>query len=215
MTRDDETPDPGESGVDEDIVMVEPPTETLEELLAQEAAEAEDRERRGESSDAAPGGSSDEVARSRAEVAELRDRHLRKLAEFDNIRKRTEREKAEYLRFALSEMVRDLLPVLDNFERALLHGADSDSDEYRQGVALIAQQLSDVLRKRGVTEVDVTGAFDPNIHEAVAREETSRVAPNTILEVLQKGYYLNDRLLRPAFVRVSAAPASGETPEAE
>jgi molecular chaperone GrpE len=213
MTRDDEAPENGENGVDEDIVMVEPPTETLEELLAQEEAEAEARARAGDSAEGSESSSSDEVTKSRAEIAELRDRHLRKLAEFDNIRKRTEKEKAEYYRFALSEFVRDLLPVLDNFERALGHGPESNSDDYRQGVQLIAQQLADALRKRGVTEVDVSGPFDPNLHEAVAREETVSVPPNTILEVLQKGYYLNDRLIRPAFVKVAASPASGENPE--
>ncbi|HET9795355.1 MAG TPA: nucleotide exchange factor GrpE [Thermoanaerobaculia bacterium] len=194
--RDDEPPeDPGE----EDVVMVEAPSETLEEILAEEEAEAR------RAADPAAG-SGTELADARREIAELRDRELRKLAEFENFKKRTEREKSDYFRFALGDFFRDLLPVLDNFERALGHAPAAADDEYRQGIELIYRQFSDALKKRGLTEVPTTGAFDPNVHEAVAREETAGVEPNTIVAVLQKGYYLNDRLLRPAFVKVAIPP---------
>lgn len=192
-SRDDDAP---ENTDDEDVVMVEAPTETLEEILAEEETEA----RR-----AADEGSSD-LARAEREIAGLRDAQLRKLAEFENFRKRTEREKAEYFRFALADFVRDLLPVLDNFERALGHAPAADDDEYRLGIELIYRQLAESLKKRGLREVATEGPFDPNVHEAVAREESGDVEPNTILAVLQKGYYLNDRLLRPAFVKVAVAP---------
>ena len=118
--RDDDSPEiPGE----EDVVMVDAPSETLEEILAQEEAEA----RRA----ADPGAA--ELEGARRQIAELHDRELRKLAEFENFKKRTEREKSDYFRFALGDFFRDLLPVLDNFERALGHAPAAADDEYRQG----------------------------------------------------------------------------------
>ena len=196
--RDDDAPEiPGE----EDVVMVEAPSETLEEILAEE-----EREARAADAPAAPSEARTDLVRAEKEIASLRDAQLRKLAEFENFRKRTEREKADYFRFALADFVRDLLPVLDNFERALGHAPDGGDDEYRLGIELIYRQLSESLKKRGLREVPTDGPFDPNVHEAVAREESADVEPNTILETLQKGYYLNDRLLRPAFVKVAVAP---------
>lgn len=197
--RDDDVPEVPD---EEDVVTVEAPTETLEEILAEEEAEAR-RSARAASASADVRADLDRAAR---EIAELRDAQLRKLAEFENFRKRTEREKADYFRFALADFFRDLLPVVDNFERALGHAPTAGDDEYRTGVELIYRQLSEALRKRGLTEVATDGPFDPNVHEAVARQEAAGVEPNTILEVLQKGYYLNDRLLRPAFVKVAVAP---------
>ena len=194
--HDDEAPDPGE----EDVVMVEAPSETLEEILAEEEKEAEKGARQADA------GAVTDLARAEEEIATLRDAQLRKLAEFENFRKRTDREKADYFRFALADFVRDLLPVLDNFERALGHAPAEGDDEYRLGIDLIYRQLSESLKKRGLREVPTDGPFDPNVHEAVARQESVDVEPNTILETLQKGYYLNDRLLRPAFVKVAVAP---------
>lgn len=192
-SREDDAPEnPGE----EDVVMVEAPSQTLEEILAEEEQDA----RR------AAGSGGADLARAEKEIATLRDAQLRKLAEFENFRKRTDREKAEYFRFALADFVRDLLPVLDNFERALGHAPAAADDEYRLGIELIYRQLAESLKKRGLREVSTDGPFDPNVHEAVAREESADVEPSTILEVLQKGYYLNDRLLRPAFVKVAVAP---------
>ena len=187
---------------EEDVVTVEAPTETLEEILAEEDAEA----RRAERAASASSDARADLERATREIAELRDAQLRKLAEFENFRKRTEREKSDYFRFALGDFFRDLLPVVDNFERALGHAPAADDDEYRTGVELIYRQLVEALRKRGLREVPTEGPFDPNVHEAVAREEAPGVEPNTILEVLQKGYYLNDRLLRPAFVKVAVPP---------
>jgi len=184
---------------DEDVVMVEAPSQSLEEILAEE----EEQARAASAGSGAPG---DDLARAEKEISELRDRQLRKMAEFENFRKRTEREKADYFRFALADFFRDVLPVLDNFERAIDHAPAAADDEYRQGVELIYRQFAEILRKRGLTEIPTAGAFDPNVHEAVAREETRDAEPNTILAVLQKGYYLNDRLLRPAFVKVAVAP---------
>ncbi len=136
------------------------------------------------------------------ESREMRDRYLRTLADFDNFRKRSEREKNDYFRYALAGFVKDLLPVLDNFDRALEHA--EEGDEFHKGVLLIYKQLFDVLKKHGVRPIDEAGVrFDPNIHEGVVREENPDVPSHTVVAILQKGYYLHDRLLRPAMVKVA------------
>jgi molecular chaperone GrpE len=149
------------------------------------------------------------AVRAEEEAGRLREALLRKAADFENLKKRGEREKADYVRFALTETMRDLLGVLDNLERALAHAPSSGGDDFHAGVEMIARQLADVLRKYGVSEVAALGEpFDPQYHEAVMREENGTVPHGTVLEVFQKGYVLNDRLLRPAMVKVSAAPAA-------
>jgi molecular chaperone GrpE len=149
--------------------------------------------------------------RAEEDSGRVREALLRKSADFDNLKRRTEKDKAEYLRFALAEAFADILNVVDNFERALAHRADATGDEFHAGIDMIARQLADTLKKYGVVEVPASGLpFDPNVHEAVMREETESVAPGTVLEVLQKGYLLNDRLLRPARVKVAASRAAGE-----
>ena len=140
-------------------------------------------------------------------LEELRDRHARKLAEFDNMRKRTEREKSEYYRSALANFLLDLLPVVDSFDSALAHSSPEDRrGNFGQGIGLIRRQFMDLLTKYGLTEVDTSGQFDPNVHEAVATEESEDLPKDTILEVLRRGYMLNDRLLRPAWVKVAVRP---------
>lgn len=137
-----------------------------------------------------------------AENQALKDRYLRTLADFENFRKRNEREKADFFRHALGAVLRDILPVLDNFDRALEHA--EEGDEFHQGVLLIYKQLFDVLQKHGLKPIDETGVhFDPNIHEAVIREEDAALPNHTVAAVLQKGYFLHDRLLRPALVKVA------------
>ena len=149
--------------------------------------------------------------RAEEDSGRVREALLRKSADFDNLKRRTEKDKAEYFRFALAEAFADILSVVDNFERALAHRADATGDEFHAGIDMIARQLADTLKKYGVGEVPASGVpFDPNVHEAVVREETESVAPGTVLEVLQKGYLLNDRLLRPARVKVAAPRAAGE-----
>jgi molecular chaperone GrpE len=149
--------------------------------------------------------------RAEEDSGRVREALLRKSADFDNLKRRTEKEKSEYFRFALAEAFADILGVVDNFERALAHRPDATGDEFHAGIDMIAKQLADTLKKYGAAEVPALGLpFDPNVHEAVVREETEFVAPGTVLEVLQKGYLLNDRLLRPARVKVAAARASGE-----
>ena len=146
---------------------------------------------------------SGELASLRDENAKLRDQNIRKLAEFENFRKRTEREKKEYFRFALADVMKELLPVIDNFDRALTAGADGGA-EILQGVELIHKQFQDVLQKYGLKSIDEEKVpFDPEIHEAVIREENPDVPSHTVVEILQKGYFLNERLLRPAMVKVA------------
>jgi molecular chaperone GrpE len=138
------------------------------------------------------------------DLEDLKDRHLRKLAEFENHKKRAERDRQEYFKIALAGFAHDFLPILDNFERALAHARPQDLEsDFGQGVAIIRKQLGDLWKRYGLIPIDTSGPFDPNLHEAVATEETDRVPPNTILEELQKGYFLNDRLVRPSFVKVA------------
>lgn len=150
-----------------------------------------------------PHTTSHKVADLEAENQQLRDQLLRKLADFDNFRKRTEREKADYFKYALADIIRSLLPVLDNFDRALAHNTDAN-DEFRTGIEMIYKQLFETLEKSGVSVISEAGVpFDPTIHEAVMSEENPAVPSHTVIDVLQKGYFLNDRLIRPAMVKVS------------
>jgi molecular chaperone GrpE len=155
-------------------------------------------------------GTKERAIRAEEEAGRVREALLRKSADFDNLKRRTEKDKAEYFKFALADAFHDLLAVLDNFERALAHRGDASSEEFQAGIDMIARQLGDTMRKYGLVEVSALGAaFDPNVHEAVVREETVDAPSGKILEVFQKGYTLNDRLLRPARVRVAAAPGAG------
>ena len=136
------------------------------------------------------------------DLREFKDRYLRTLADFENFRKRSEREKQDYFKYAMAGVIKDLLPVLDNFDRALEHA--EEGDDFHKGVSLIYKQLFDVLGRHGLRVVEESGArFDPNIHEAVVTEEDANVPNHTVTAVLQKGYFLHDRLLRPAMVKVA------------
>ncbi len=145
------------------------------------------------------------------EIEELKDRHIRKLAEFENHKKRSERERQEYFKIALAGFAHDFLPILDNFERAFAHARPEDlTSDFGQGIAIIAKQLGELWKRNGLIPIDTSGAFDPNLHEAVATEKTDAVPPNTIVDELQRGYFLNDRLIRPSFVKVAVRTAPDE-----
>ena len=139
------------------------------------------------------------------EKADLYDRLLRARAEFENARRRADRERSEYLQFATMDLVKEILPVLDDFERALkVETADKD---YAKGVELIFQRLSETLRKMGLEPIETAGrAFDPNLHQAVERVQTDEAPDQAILGEFQKGYNLRGKLLRPAMVRVAVNP---------
>jgi len=133
---------------------------------------------------------------------ELQNRYLRTLADFENYRKRADREKADFYKYALAGVLKDLLPVLDNFDRSLEHA--EEGDDFHKGVLLIYKQMWDVLQRNGLRPIDQAGVpFDPKIHEAVVREENPSVPSQTVTAILQKGYFLHDRLLRPALVKVA------------
>jgi len=191
----------GNSG-DDDSYVLEDSGESIEdiehemEVAAQQAADST-ATRRAKAADAGP---------LVEENAQLKDRYLRTLADFENFRKRSEREKSDFFKYALAGLLRELLPVLDNFDRALDHAGDGD--DFHRGVLLIYKQLFDTLTKHGLRPIDQANVpFDPKIHEAVVREEDPSVPSHTVIAVLQKGYFLHDRLLRPAMVKVAVGGA--------
>ncbi len=140
-----------------------------------------------------------------AAKAELEDRMLRARAEFENARRRGERERTEFLQFAAMDLIKELLPVVDDFERALkVETADRD---YAKGVELIYQRLVETLKKIGLEPIDTVGQrFDPNLHQAVDRVQTEEAEDMTILSEYQRGYNLKGKLLRPAMVKVAVRP---------
>jgi molecular chaperone GrpE len=132
----------------------------------------------------------------------LQDRLLRTVAEFDNYRKRMDRERRDLAEYTASEVVAELLPIIDNLERALQ--AAAAEDPLRKGVELIHKQMLDILRKRGVRPIEALGAdFDPNFHQAVIHEESTEHREGEVMAELQRGYVVGDRLLRPAMVKVA------------
>ncbi len=139
---------------------------------------------------------------------DYRDRLLRSIAEFDNYRKRIERERRELADFVSFEILSDLLPLVDDLERALAAAGDGTTQtvaNYRTGVELIYKQLAELLRKRNVTAIEAKGAdFDPHVHQAVATEPSTTHRDNEVIEELRRGYRLGERLLRPAMVKVAS-----------
>lgn len=186
--------DDKKDSADDDTYVIEDTGETIEEIehemevAAQEAA-----------------GETPEPPAAASAVQgedEARDRYLRVLADFDNYRKRTDREKADFFRYALANVMKEMLPVLDNFDRALEHA--EEGDEFHKGVLMIYKQLFDVLQKHGLKPIDEAGVrFNPNIHEAVVSDQDASVPSHTVVAILQRGYFLHDRLLRPALVKVA------------
>lgn len=144
-----------------------------------------------------------ELQKLRSERDTLLDRLARMQAEFDNARKRAAREQQEFRDFATADAIKALLPALDSFERAL-RAPDTRANEFRNGVELIYKQLQDALTKLGVRPVPAKGEpFDPRVHEAIEMVDTNEVPDHHVVEELQRGYKLKDRLLRPAMVKVA------------
>ncbi|MCK5375734.1 MAG: nucleotide exchange factor GrpE [Acidobacteria bacterium] len=153
----------------------------------------------------------EEVDHLKNELDHVRDIYLRKLAEFDNFRKRTEREREDFQQTAGEDLVKELLPVLDNFERALQQ-EKTDSGAFRDGIEMIARQFWDTLQRKGLEVVNPEGQpFDPELHEAVQRVEAADHAPGTVVWVMLKGYTFGDRLIRPAMVGVAVEPQGPES----
>lgn len=190
---------PGADIADDEVIFLDPDPEgpaVAEPDAAEPAAAARP----------APPPSRGEMEKLKAERDELFDKLARLQAEFDNYRKRLAREQQEFRTFALADAMLQLLPVLDSFDRAVdAHGAPPS--DLRAGVELMHRQLHDTLSKLGLQPVDARGKpFDPHQHQAVEVVETSEAEDNTVLEELQRGYMLRDRLLRPAMVRVARNP---------
>lgn len=165
--------------------------ETLEEAVAEEKEPVAEEvaEEKGEED------------KAKEEYASLYDKYLRTIAEFDNYKKRTQKEKEEIYFLAKSEVVKNLLPVIDNFERAEKFSEDKGIEE---GMALVKKQFTEFLKKIGVEEIEAEGkTFDPNFHNAVLHEDREDAEENVVVEVLQKGYMLGEKVIRHAMVKVA------------
>ena len=147
------------------------------------------------------------------EARETHDRFLRQTAEVENFKKRMAREKGDAIRYANEELVRDLLPILDNLERAVEHARGGGNGKpILDGVEMVLKGFLEILSKHGMTQVSASGEiFDPEKHEAIAKVESETHKPNTVVEEHHKGYYLRDRLLRPSLVSVAKSPETKET----
>jgi len=192
------------SGPPEEAGAGRPPAEGSGESAVAAAPESGREKEEGQ---AAGHGSAKKEAEAkvlRQERDELKDKFLRALAEMENLRKRAEREKSEYFQYALAEVLRDLLTVVDSLERALEAEERADGKLFGEGVRMIHRQFLDVLARQGVTPLrQVVGKrFDPELHQALSSEEADDVQEAVVSEELQKGYRLHDRLLRPALVKV-------------
>jgi molecular chaperone GrpE len=152
----------------------------------------------------------EQVARLVDEKNDLYDKLLRKQAEFENFRKRGEREMQEAYVRARADLVTDLLPIIDNFDLALHHAENAGAEVIHEGVQLIYKQFMDTLGRLGLDPIDASGQpFDPELHEAVATEQSEDVPDHTVVYVLQRGFRLGDRMLRPARVKVAVQPDVG------
>lgn len=144
-----------------------------------------------------------EIMLLKKENEKLKEEHLRKIAEMENLRKRLEREKSEFYQYALSEFLKELFAVLDNFERALDSQNQGDGKSFREGIEMIYKQYLDLLMKQGVEPIEIKEKkFDPHLQQAFITEESEDVEETEVVEELQKGYTLHNRLLRPALVKV-------------
>lgn len=188
---------------DQNVQMPEDENIQDEEQLKEEP-ETEEQEQNDTNKTSAEGSEEkEETCEEVKEDEDLNTKYLRLMADFQNYKKRTEKQKSEIHAYANEKIVLKLIEVMDNFERAL--GADaSEGDSFKQGIEMIFKQLSDVLTDAGVKEIEAESTvFDPNFHNAVMMEDTDKVESGMVSEVLQKGYTLNGKVIRPAMVKVA------------
>ena len=160
----------------------------------------------GATADEAPAAEVDPLADLLREKNLLQDRLLRTAAEFDNYRKRIDRERRDQANTLAADAIEELLPIIDDLERALEAPVGSDGEVFRTGVELIHRQMTELLRRRGVKPIEAVGVdFDPRFHQAMVHEASSEHREGEVMEELRKGYTLGDRLLRPAMVKVAKA----------
>jgi len=193
------------------------------EAALQEASEAIDEEGHVKGSEEpAPSEefSGEEIERMAGQLVENRDKYVRLLADFDNYRRRAHKDRQDVLQFGHENLVKDLLSTVDNLDRAIEHAHQNDGGDLAsllQGVELVQRELYAVLAQHEVHVIDAAGSeFDPALHEAMAQVQDDAAPPNTVIEVLQRGFRLRDRLLRPVRVVVAKPPAEtddGETAE--
>jgi molecular chaperone GrpE len=169
--------------------------------LEHELPASEDRDEAA-AQEGQPAAPSDEFSKIKGERDALYDRLARLQAEFDNFRKRQAKENADFRDYALTNAIRELLPILDSLDRALQ--SEPDAAEFHKGIELIDKQFHDALAKLGVEPIEARGKeFDPNLHQAIQLVESAEIADNHVVDELQRGYRIKDRLLRPAMVTVS------------
>lgn len=180
------------------------PAEVSPEVQPSDQHVAESEEAAAHKKKAAKG-KEKEIEKLKKELEELKDKYLRKAAEFENFRKRKEREMEEFWKAANADLIRKLLPILDDMERSIESAKkDKNFDALVEGIELVYKSFLKVLESEGVTQIDACGQeFDPEIHEALMQVEKEDVQPNTVVEQHQKGYRLGDKVLRPAKVIVS------------
>ena len=152
--------------------------------------------------------SEDQLAALQAERDEAIDRWKRTAADFDNFRKRAAKEREATVTFANERLVKELLPILDDLERALVAATEHEEAALEDGVRLVHQSLAHLLERQGIKEIDAVGMFDPHVHEALL-SQPSDAAEGSVIDVVQKGYTLGDRVVRPARVVVAAPPQNG------
>jgi len=182
--------------------------EATEEQSAQEAAPEPD-EVKEETAEEAPVDYQEEAGKNK-------DLYLRALADLENYRKRAQRDKEDAIRFANDNLLREMVPVIDNLERAVEHANDDQGSSLLEGVEMTLVQFRKVLETFGVKPVESIGQlFDPNFHQAMGQVESDEYEPNTVVQEMQKGYTLNNRLLRPAMVMVAKTPEKNSADEAE
>lgn len=156
----------------------------------------------------------DIIAEKDKRINELMDKYLRSLAELDNFRKRTVKEKQEFEKNTKNEAINIFLPILDNLERAISAiGATQDIESLRKGIEMIIKQFKDILKDLGVKETETKGIYNPEIHHVIHKEHVEGKSDGEILEVYQKGYMLDDKIIRPAMVKVAYIPEDKVEPE--
>ncbi len=172
------------------------------EHASHEEARAQPAQEQEAVASAVTSAASEDVEALRAEVAQQRERSLRARADLENYRKRVQREREDEFRFKAFEPMRQFLSVVDNLERAL--GSAGSVEDLKEGVSMILRQMANLLRDHGVERVEALGqSFDPSVHEAVSREEDATVSVPTVIDELQTGYQMHERLLRPSVVKVA------------
>ncbi len=144
-----------------------------------------------------------ELESVKKELMDYKERYLRLNAEFQNFRKRTEKEKSDIYKFSSEKIIIDILPIIDNLERALESSSENNDKGIKEGIEMVYKQFNDVLKKHGVDEIESIGMeFDPMLHHAVMQEESEDKEANTIIEVFQKGYKIDSKVIRPSMVKV-------------